>query len=92
MVTEMLNGFERRVDELSRNNNEIENIKKEPELKNITEMNNGLEGINRKLKDTEEQISNLVDMEMESIQAEHQKNIFFKWGYMKHPLEEYQVY
>lgn len=78
MVTEMLNGFERRVDELSRNNNEIENIKKEPELKNITEMNNGLEGINRKLKDTEEQISNLVDMEMESIQAEHQKNIFFK--------------
>ena len=60
----MLTEFEKRVDEHSKNfNKELEHIKKnQSEMKNtIIEMKSILKGINRRLGDTEECISDLED-------------------------------
>ena len=59
----MLTELQKRIDEHSENFKELENIKKnQSELKNIIiEMKNTLEGINSRLRDTEECIPDLKD-------------------------------
>lgn len=55
VVVKTLTGLQRRVDELIENlNKETENIKKNSELENTTEMKNTLQGIIRRLEDAEE--------------------------------------
>ena len=71
------------MDELSENfNKEIENIKKnQSELKNtITEMKNILEGINSRLEEAKEWISNLEDrvVKITKLQLQKEKRIFKK--------------
>ena len=79
----MLNEFRKRIDELSENfNKEIgmhlkkNRNHKEParNLKNrISEVKNSLGGINKRLEEAENRISNLEDKEVKNTQSEQQK-------------------
>lgn len=72
----MLMGLRKRIDEYSENcNKETENMKqKQSELMNtIIEMENTLEGVNRRPRDIQEYIRDLKDGMMESIQSEQKK-------------------
>ena len=76
LVIKMLTEVWKRIHEHNENfNKELENIKKyQSELKNtITEMKNILKGINSRLGDTEDCISDLEGKIMEIIQSEQQK-------------------
>ena len=72
----MLMELRKRIDEYSENcNKETENMKqKRSELMNtIIEMENTLEGVNRRPRDIQECIRDLKDGMMESIQSEQKK-------------------
>ena len=75
LVIKMLNRLRGKIDELSENfNKETENIFKRSELKNtIIEIKNTLEGLNSRLDDAQDWISNLENKVVEITQLEHQK-------------------
>lgn len=75
MVTKILTGLEKRVENISEMSTERENSKKnQSKMKNsIITIKNTLEGINNRLEDPEEWINNLEDTVMERNQAETQK-------------------
>lgn len=69
----MFTGFQNN-DECKDFNNEKGNIRDPVELKStINEMKNIVKGINSRLENTEEQISNLEDRVIESTQVEQQE-------------------
>ena len=75
MVINILTRLERRVGDLSETlNKEIKKIKKESEMKNsVTEIKNTLDGINSRLEEAVELISNLEDRVKKIHQAEQQR-------------------
>ena len=88
----MLIGFERKMDEHSENfNKETENIKEnQSEKKNIiTEMKTFSRGINSRLQDAEEPVSDLQHRIVESDQAEQPKQEEKK---VKRSLGQHQVH
>ena len=69
MIVKMLKELERRMDKQS-----DRKYKEEPEIKNtITKMKNTLEGINCRLNDKEEQISELEERAVDITEAEQRK-------------------
>ena len=76
MVIKILTGLGKRVKDLSEtlNRDGKQKKKNQSEMNNsITEIKNTLDGINSRLKEAEEWISNLGDKAMELIQTEQQK-------------------
>ena len=97
LVIRMLTEWGERIDEHSENfNRKLEHMKKnQSEVKNtITKMKkkNILEGINSRLGDTEERISDLEDRMIETPQSEQWKEKQIKkWEQFKGPLGQHQM-
>ena len=79
MVIKILSGLAKRVDKLSENFNKwIVTIKKNQSWR-ITNLKKKLKGINSRLEDAKEWISDLEDGVMESNQTEQHKEKNIKW-------------
>ena len=73
MVIKMLTKLRRRIN-IVKTSTKIENMRKyQSELKTTTEIKNTLEGINSRLEDAEEQISDLEDRVVQITKTEQQK-------------------